>query len=43
VRLVRVPVVVDEGEGSNWLPVSKGLDKGTKVVTHGAVLLLGLL
>jgi cobalt-zinc-cadmium efflux system membrane fusion protein len=43
IRLVRVPVVVDEGESSNWLPVSKGLDKGTRVVTHGAVLLLGLL
>jgi cobalt-zinc-cadmium efflux system membrane fusion protein len=42
-RLVRVPVVVDEGESSQWLPVSKGLEKGTKVVTHGAVLLLGLL
>jgi cobalt-zinc-cadmium efflux system membrane fusion protein len=43
VRLVRVPVVVDEGESNHWLPVSKGLEKGTRVVTHGAVLLLGLL
>jgi membrane fusion protein, heavy metal efflux system len=43
VRLARVPVVVDEGESSHWLPVSKGLEKGTPVVTHGAVLLLGLL
>jgi cobalt-zinc-cadmium efflux system membrane fusion protein len=42
-RLVRVPVVVDEGESSDWLPVSKGLEKGTRVVTHGGVLLLGLL
>jgi cobalt-zinc-cadmium efflux system membrane fusion protein len=42
-RLARVPVVVDEGESSNWLPVSKGLEKGTRVVTHGGVLLLGLL
>jgi multidrug efflux pump subunit AcrA (membrane-fusion protein) len=42
-RLVRVPVVVDEGESNNWLPVSKGIEKGTRVVTHGAVLLLGLL
>jgi RND family efflux transporter MFP subunit len=42
-RFLRVPVDVDEGEGSNWLPVTKGLDRGTKVVTHGAVLLLGLL
>jgi len=43
VRLARVPVVVDEGESSNWLPVSKGLEKGTRVVTRGSVLLLGLL
>jgi membrane fusion protein, heavy metal efflux system len=42
-RFLRVPVEVDEGEGSHWLPVTKGLDPGTKVVTHGAVLLLGLL
>jgi cobalt-zinc-cadmium efflux system membrane fusion protein len=42
-RLVRVPAVVDEGESNHWLPVSKGLEKGTRVVTHGAVLLLGLL
>jgi membrane fusion protein, heavy metal efflux system len=43
VRFARVPVVVDEGEGSQWLVVSQGLEKGTKVVTQGAVLLLGLL
>src|SRR5580658_1208682 len=43
VRLARVPVVVDEGESSNWLPVTKGIEKGTRVVTHGSVLLLGLL
>jgi len=43
IRLVRTPVTVDEGESSNWLPVSKGLAKGTRVVTHGGVLLLGLL
>jgi cobalt-zinc-cadmium efflux system membrane fusion protein len=42
-RFLRVPVDVDEGEGSQWLPVSKGLEPGTKVVTHGGVLLLGLL
>jgi cobalt-zinc-cadmium efflux system membrane fusion protein len=43
VRLIRVPVVVDEGESSQWLAVSKGLEKGTRVVTHGGILLLGLL
>jgi cobalt-zinc-cadmium efflux system membrane fusion protein len=42
-RFLRVPVDVDEGEGSHWLPVTKGLERGTRVVTHGAVLLLGLL
>jgi cobalt-zinc-cadmium efflux system membrane fusion protein len=43
VRLVRVPVIVDEGESSQWLPISKGLEKGTRIVTHGTVLLLGLI
>jgi cobalt-zinc-cadmium efflux system membrane fusion protein len=42
-RFLRVPVEVDEGEGNKWLPVSKGLEPGTRVVTHGGVLLLGLL
>jgi cobalt-zinc-cadmium efflux system membrane fusion protein len=43
VRFARVPVVVDEGEASQWLPVSKGLEKGARVVTHGSVLLLNML
>jgi cobalt-zinc-cadmium efflux system membrane fusion protein len=39
----RVPVAVeDEGEGSNWLPVTKGLVKGMRVVTSGAILLAGM-
>jgi multidrug efflux pump subunit AcrA (membrane-fusion protein) len=39
----RVPVTVeDEGEGSNWLPVTQGLEKGMRVVTAGAILLAGM-
>jgi cobalt-zinc-cadmium efflux system membrane fusion protein len=42
-KFERVPVQVDEGEGSEWLPVQKGLDRGTKVVTRGAILLAGMI
>jgi cobalt-zinc-cadmium efflux system membrane fusion protein len=42
-RFERVPVTVDEGEGSEWLTVDHGLDKGDKVVTGGAILLSGML
>jgi cobalt-zinc-cadmium efflux system membrane fusion protein len=42
-KFERVPVQVDEGEGSQWLPVTHGLDKGTKVVTQGAILLAGMI
>jgi cobalt-zinc-cadmium efflux system membrane fusion protein len=42
-RYERKPVIVDETEGSKWIPVSHGLDKGEKVVTSGAVLLSGML
>ena len=42
-KFERVPVQVDEGEGSQWLPVQHGLDKGTKVVTQGAILLAGMI
>ncbi len=42
-RFERIPVTVDEGEGSHWLPVSHGLDKGMQIVTSGAVLLSGML
>jgi cobalt-zinc-cadmium efflux system membrane fusion protein len=43
VRYQRVPVTVeDEGEGSNWLPVTHGVTKGTTIVTAGAILLAGM-
>jgi cobalt-zinc-cadmium efflux system membrane fusion protein len=43
VRYERVPVSVeDEGEGSNWLPVTHGVTKGTPIVTAGAILLAGM-
>jgi hypothetical protein len=34
--------VEDEGEGSNWLPVTHGVTKGTTIVTAGAILLAGM-
>ena len=43
VKFERLPVKVDEGEGSQWLPVEHGLDKGTPVVTQGAILLAGMI
>src|SRR5262249_24896535 len=42
-RFERLPVTVDEGEGSEWLTVDHGLEKGDKVVTGGAILLSGML
>jgi hypothetical protein len=43
IRFQRVPVTVeDEGEGSNWLPVTHGVEKGTRIVTSGAILLSGM-
>jgi cobalt-zinc-cadmium efflux system membrane fusion protein len=42
-KFERVPVTVDEGEGSKWVPVSHGLEKGAKVVTSGAILLSGMI
>jgi cobalt-zinc-cadmium efflux system membrane fusion protein len=42
-KFEREPVQVDEGEGSNWLPVQHGLDKGAQVVTQGAILLAGMI
>jgi cobalt-zinc-cadmium efflux system membrane fusion protein len=39
VRFRRVPVDVDEGEGSQWLEVKHGLEVGQKVVINGAILL----
>jgi cobalt-zinc-cadmium efflux system membrane fusion protein len=42
-KFVRKPVKVDEGEGSEWLPVQSGIDKGEQVVTGGAILLAGMI
>jgi cobalt-zinc-cadmium efflux system membrane fusion protein len=42
-KFERLPVQVDEGEGSQWLPVEHGLDKGTLVVTQGSILLAGMI
>jgi cobalt-zinc-cadmium efflux system membrane fusion protein len=42
-RFERMPITVDEGEGSEWLTVDHGLEKGQKVVTSGAILLSSLL
>lgn len=39
VRFKRVVVDVDEGEGSPWLVVRKGLDAGQKLVVNGGILL----
>jgi cobalt-zinc-cadmium efflux system membrane fusion protein len=39
VRFQRVPVDVDEGEGSPWLEVKHGLESGQKVVVNGTILL----
>ncbi len=42
-RFERLPVTVDEAEGSEWLTVTHGLDRGDRVVTSGAILLSGML
>ena len=42
-KFERAPVQVDEGEASEWLPVQHGLEKGTKIVTQGAILLAGMI
>jgi cobalt-zinc-cadmium efflux system membrane fusion protein len=42
-RFERLPVAVDEGEGSDWLTVEHGLEKGDRIVTGGAILLSSLL
>jgi len=43
IRYERRPVTIDETEGSPWLPVTHGLDRGNKIVVSGAVLLSGML
>lgn len=42
-RFERVPVTVDEGEGSEWLTVEHGLERGDRVVTSGAIMLSAML
>ena len=42
-KFERVPVTVDEGEGSKWLPVTHGIEPGQSVVTSGAILLSGMI
>jgi cobalt-zinc-cadmium efflux system membrane fusion protein len=37
----RAAVSVDETEGGKWLPVTRGLERGARVVTEGAILLTG--
>lgn len=39
----RLPVAVDEQEGSPWLPVQHGLNKGDIIVTNGAALISGMM
>ena len=43
VKYDRMPVSVDEGEASNWLPVAHGVEAGAKIVTSGSILLSGML
>lgn len=42
-RFQALPVKIDEGETSHWLPVAEGLQPGMKIVTGGAVLLSAML
>ncbi len=38
-RYVREPVILDEDQVGDWVPVLHGLDRGEKIVTNGAILL----
>ncbi|MEO8796483.1 MAG: efflux RND transporter periplasmic adaptor subunit [Polyangiaceae bacterium] len=42
-RFERLPVQVDEQEGSHWLPVQHGLNQGDKIVVSGAILIAGMM
>ncbi len=42
-RFERLPVQVDEQEGSHWLPVQHGLKQGDKIVVAGAILIAGMM
>jgi multidrug efflux pump subunit AcrA (membrane-fusion protein) len=37
----RTPVALDEAEGSVWVPLVRGPDRGTRIVTEGTILLAG--
>ncbi len=37
----RAPVTVDEAEGGKWLPLSRGPERGARIVTEGTILLAG--
>jgi cobalt-zinc-cadmium efflux system membrane fusion protein len=38
----RMPVIIDETEGSKWLTITHGLQKGNRYVSNGAILLSGM-
>jgi hypothetical protein len=42
-RFERVPVVIDEATGTPWLQLIKGPERGTRIVTAGAIMLLGMM
>jgi RND family efflux transporter MFP subunit len=42
-KFERRPVSVDEGEGSKWVPVEHGVEKGQHVVVSGGILLSGMM
>lgn len=42
-RFERIPVTADEGEGSEWLTIDHGLEKGDTIVTSGAIVLSSML
>ncbi|MGH7286126.1 MAG: efflux RND transporter periplasmic adaptor subunit [Polyangiaceae bacterium] len=41
-RFERLPVTVDEQEGSPWVPVQHGLSKGDRIVVKGGILISGM-
>jgi len=43
VKFERRPIAVDEGEGSKWVPVEHGIDKGAQIVVSGGILLSGMM
>ena len=43
VKFERRPVSVDLGEGSKWVTVEHGVEKGQRVVVSGGILLSGMM